>query len=491
MGEVMSNRRALVVLRSCNFFSFFTLFLLFWICTLLYYFGELVDFAGWESLRWDFFYGVHDIHRLFFLAPIIFAGYIFRVKGAVITTIAALIVFLPRASIISPFPDPILRTVFFTIIAGVMGSLTGMVHNESDRRSHLEALVQSERDKLLGILHRMEDGVFIIGPDYRIRYMNPSMAREFGEGVGSYCYKLLHNFDDPCDQICGLPNVINGATERWEYNLPDGRTYEVIASPFVDSDGEVCQLATFRNITERKKVEVELTELNQLKSELLSNVSHELRSPLTSIKGIVSSLLQKDINLDAETSEMLLTGISEETDRLASLVTNLLNMSRLEANAWKPDKERCYITDLISEVLERQKWVQKKHTFETDFEPDLPEIYADYGQIRQVLINLLENAAAYSEEGTCITVRARTVDGMVEVGVYDQGAGIPQEDLGKVFDKFYRGSQDRQKPGGTGLGLAVCQSIILSHDGQIWAESKIGHGSTFYFRLPITLPGKK
>ncbi|MFC1943622.1 ATP-binding protein [Chloroflexota bacterium] len=488
MGEVAFSRRVLAVPRRRNFHKPLLIFL-FVYYTLVYYFGELVDFAGWETLRWEFFYGVHDIHRLFFLIPIIYAGYIFRVKGAVIVTLAAFIVFLPRALVISPFADPILRVLFFTIVASIMGALTGMVRNESERRSRLEALVESERDKLLGILERMEDGVLLIGPDYRIRFMNPSMVREFVDGTGSYCYQHLHDLDAPCDQICKLPNVTDGATERLEYNFTDGRTYDVIASPFTDSDGKVCHLATFRNITQRKKVETELIELNQLKSDLLSNVSHELRSPLTSIKGIVSSLLQKDIELDDATSETLLTGISEETDRLASLVTNLLNMSRLEAGVWQPEKERCYIADIISEVLERQKWVQQKHTFETDLEPDLPEIYADYSQIRQVLINLLENADAYSEEGTCITVRARTVDGMVEVSVSDQGVGIPQEDLDKIFDKFYRGSQNRQKPGGTGLGLSVCQSIILGHGGQIWVDSEIGHGSTSYFRLPVALLG--
>ncbi|MFC2072211.1 ATP-binding protein [Chloroflexota bacterium] len=488
MDEFSFRRRFLDVIRRCEFHRSFITFL-FVYYTIAYYFGELVDLAGWETLRWEFFYGVHDVHRLFFLIPIVYAGYIFRVKGAVLTTLAAFIVFLPRALVISPFADPILRMLLFTIVAGIVGTLTGMVRNESERRSRLEALIESERDKLLGILERMEDGVFIVGPDYRIRFMNPSMVREFGEGIGSYCYQHLHNFDNPCDQICKLPNVTGGKTDRLEYNFTDGRTYEVIASPFADSDREVCQLAIFRNITQRKQVEIELIELNQLKSDLLSNVSHELRSPLTSIKGIVSSLLQKDIKLDDATSETLLTGISEETDRLASLVTNLLNMSRLEAGVWQPEKERCYIADIIGEVLERQKWVQQKHTFETDLEPDLPEIYADYNQIRQVLINLLENAAAYSQEGTCITVRAKTVDSMVEVGVSDQGVGVPQEDLDQIFDKFYRGSQDRQKPGGTGLGLAVCQSIILGHGGQIWAESKIGHGSTFYFRLYIALPG--
>lgn len=490
MGEINFSQRVRAVLRRREFHRTLIIFL-FVYYTLVYYFGELVDLAGWESLRWEFFYGVHDIHRLFFLIPIIYAGYIFRVKWAFITALAAFIVFLPRALFISPFADPTIRVVLFTIVAGIMGALTGMVRNESEKRSRLEVLIKNERDKLLGILERMEDGVLIVGPDYRIRFMNPSMIREFGEGVGSYCHKYLYNFDEPCDQICKIKNVIGGATGRQEYAFPDGRTYDVVASPFTDSDGQVCQLAIFRNITQRKKVETELIELNQLKSDLLSNVSHELRSPLTSIKGIVSSLLQKDIELDDATSEMLLTGISEETDRLSSLVTNLLNMSRLEAGVWEPEKEHCYITDIINEVMERQKWVQRKYTFETDLEPDLPEIYADYNQIKQVLINLLENAAAYSKEGTCITVRAKTVDSVVDVSVSDQGVGIPQEDLEKIFDKFYRGSQNRQKPGGTGLGLAVCQAIILGHGGQIWAESEMGHGSTLHFRLPVSLTGNK
>lgn len=487
MSEATSYRRAaLAVLRTR---AFWILLSLFGICTLFYYLGELVNLAGWPALRWKFFYSVHDIHRLFFLAPIIYAGCYFRVKGAVIVTIAAFIAFLPRALLVSPFPDPVLRTVIFTMIAGVMGSLAGMIRNESERRSHLEALVRSERDEFLGILERMEDGVFIVGPDYRIRFMNSKMVKEFGEGIGSHCYEYLYNFDYPCDRICKLSSIVEGKTERWEYTFPDGRTFEVVASPFVDSNGEVCQLATFRNITQRKRVELELIELNNLKSELLSNVSHELRSPLTSIKGITSSLLQKDIKLDDETREMLLSSVGEETDRLASLVTNLLDMSKLEAGVWKPEKERCHISDIINEALERQKWVHKNHIFKTDSEPGLPEIYADYGQVRQVLINLLENAAAFSEEGTQITVRAKAVGGEIEVSVYDQGVGISKEDLGKIFDKFYRGTQKRQMPGGTGLGLAISQAIILQHGGRIWAESQIGHGSTFYFRLPVAQPG--
>jgi len=222
------------------------------LCTLFYYFGELADFAGWEALRWDFFYGVHDIHRLLFMAPIIYAGYFFGVKATIIITIVAVGTFFPRALFISPFPDPVLRTVLFTIIAGTVGYLTAVTRRESERRNRLDVLLRSEREQALGMLERMEDGVIIIGPDYRIRFMNPSMIRDFGKGVDSLCYEHLHKFDAPCHQICKLPDVINGAVERWEYNFPDGKTYEMLASPYIDSDGTVCQLSISRHVTQSK-----------------------------------------------------------------------------------------------------------------------------------------------------------------------------------------------------------------------------------------------
>lgn len=365
----------------------------------------------------------------------------------------------------------------------MLGPFTG--GNEAEWTMYLEKALKAERDRLMAMLNTMEEGVAIIGPDYTIRFMNPGMVRDFGNGIGARCYQHLYSFNEPCGDICKLPDVIKGSTGRWDYTFADGRTYDMIAAPFADSDGSPCMLATFRNVTRQKQVELELLKLNRLKSELLSNVSHELKSPLTSIKGIISSLLQEDIKWDDATGKMLLAGISEESDRLASLVTNLLNMSKLEAGVWGPEKEACDMAEIIHETLERQKWIHKGHTFEADVAPDLPQIHADSNQIKQVLVNLLENAAAYSEEATKILVGARAIDGEIEVSVSDQGIGIPTEELEKVFDKFYRGSQKRQRPGGTGLGLAICKSIVLAHGGRIWAESQMGSGSTFRLALPV------
>ncbi len=390
-------------------------------------------------------------------------------------------------------PDAVQATGFFgfaglTVTLGMVSSVLGPFGggNEAEWTMYLEKALKAERDRLMAMLNTMEEGVAIIGPDHKIRFMNPSMVRDFGDGIGALCHRHLYGFDEPCNEVCKLPQVIRGSTERWDYTFADGRTYDMIAAPFADSDESPCMLATFRNVTRQKQVELELIKLNRLKSELLSNVSHELKSPLTSIKGIISSLLQEDIRWDDATGKMLLAGISEESDRLASLVTNLLNMSKLEAGVWNPEKEACDISEIIGETLARQEWVHKSHTFEADLAADLPEIYADSNQIKQVLINLLENAAAYSEEATRILVAARAVGGEIQVSVSDRGIGIPAEELEKVFDKFYRGSQKRRRPGGTGLGLAICKSIVVAHGGRIWAESQLGQGSTFHFALPTS-----
>ncbi len=234
------------ILKSRNACSFYLVFLMWGFCTLFYYFGELVDLMGWKPLRLGFFYSVHDFHRLLFLVPIIYASYVFGMKAAAIITIITFMSFLPRALLISPFPDPLLRMILFIIIAGIIAYLTARVRSESERRSYLETTLRSERDRLLDILRRMKDGVLMIGPYYRIRFMNQSMLEDFGEGLNSCCYQYLYGYNKPCRENCELERVIRGNVIRREYNTPDGRNYEVIASPFEDSEATICQLTVFR-----------------------------------------------------------------------------------------------------------------------------------------------------------------------------------------------------------------------------------------------------
>jgi len=220
-------------------------------CILFYYLGEIIDLAGWEALRWGFLYGVHDVHRLLFMVPIVYAGYVFGVRAAMMITIIALMTFLPRALFVSPFPDPLIRMVIFTLIGGSLGYLTATAHQKCEQCCQLKARLTAEKEAMLTILEAMTDGVVVIGPDYKIRLANPSMVNHFGEGAGAYCYQYLHQLDKPC-RTCKLPRVIGGTNEGWQYHFPDGRTYDVLASPYVDLDGTICQLTTFRRIKSAK-----------------------------------------------------------------------------------------------------------------------------------------------------------------------------------------------------------------------------------------------
>jgi K+-sensing histidine kinase KdpD len=219
------------------------------ICSLFYYFGELVDWAAWDSLRLNFFYGIHDVHRLLFLAPIVYAGYIARIKGAVIITLVSFLIFLPRAFFISPYPDPLLRMVIFTVFAGVVGVLVGAIRNQAARSAYLERTIAAQRDRMYNIINNLAEGIIITGPDYVIRFMNTKMIQDFGNGVNYTCYQHLKGGAAPCGGDCMIDAVIkNRETATWACRMPDGRNYEVVAAPFMDNDGTLCQISVFRKL---------------------------------------------------------------------------------------------------------------------------------------------------------------------------------------------------------------------------------------------------
>ncbi len=254
---------------------------------------------------------------------------------------------------------------------------------------------------------------------------------------------------------------------------------------FVDQAAVAIERARLRR--ESLRVEV-LQRTDELRAALLSSVSHDLRTPLSSIKAAASSLLQEDVQWDEEARRGFALSIEREADRLNRLVENLLDMSRIEGGALKPEKEWYPMDELVHDVLGRLQPELQGRTVTLDLPDNLPPVELDYMEIDQVLTNIIENAASYSPADSPIEISARVDGDQMVVSVADCGPGIPPVDLARIFDKFYRvkniQARSTHAPG-SGLGLAVSRGMVEAHGGRVWAENREGGGAIFRFTLPV------
>jgi two-component system, NtrC family, sensor histidine kinase GlrK len=254
------------------------------------------------------------------------------------------------------------------------------------------------------------------------------------------------------------------------------RSLEVASPP------EIAELAADINLMSER-----LQELDRMKADFFASMSHELRTPLTSIKEGTGLLLDGVGGDTTEKQRRLLSILAEESNRLISVVNSLLDLSKMEAGMMSYDFELANFDPLIKRALaEMAPLIEAKQIrLETLVHAPLPQVRIDPERILQVLRNLLGNAIKFTPKGGQLTVAAKPVNGKLEFSVKDSGPGIPAESLITIFEKFrqgnHKGSHNRQ---GTGLGLAIAKSIVSSHGGKIWAESQVGHGSTFIFVLP-------
>ena len=252
---------------------------------------------------------------------------------------------------------------------------------------------------------------------------------------------------------------------------------------FVDQATAVIERARLR----RESLQIELLQrTDALRAALLSSVSHDLRTPLSSIKAAASSLLQEEVQWDDEARRSFALSIESEADRLNRLVANLLDMSRIESGALKPEKEWYPIDELIHDVLGRMQPVLEGRTIHTDLPDDLPPVKLDYLQIDQVLTNLIENALRYTPAGSPIEIGVQAIGDRMIISIADHGPGIPAADRERVFDKFYRVMETQTaRTIGSGLGLAVSRGLVEAHGGRIWVENRKGGGAIFRFTLPL------
>jgi two-component system phosphate regulon sensor histidine kinase PhoR len=238
-------------------------------------------------------------------------------------------------------------------------------------------------------------------------------------------------------------------------------------------------IVVFHDITELKRLE-------RIRQDFVANVSHELRTPLTTIRGYVEALLDGTLE-DPTQAEQFLRVIERHTRRMEKIVSDLLLLSELEAPDRMLHREPLSWADLIGSAMEalRPQADSKNQLLQSTVPGELPVILGDNQKIHQVIINLLGNAIAYTQEGGRITVEVQPLEKGVEISVADDGIGIPPEHLSRIFERFYRVDKGRSRDeGGTGLGLSIVKHIVEAHGGWVRVESKPGRGSRFIFFLP-------
>lgn len=387
-------------------------------------------------------------------------------------------------------------------LLAAMGSLAAIaVVNAQlyERESYLARVAEEERQRLSTVLSNLPEGVLLIEPQERRIVMANQAAAELLLGtdddlVGAvnpagWSMRLPNGTVIPDDDLPGNRALREGTVHlgvEVVLRRRDGVEMPILvnSAPLRDAENQISgAVVVFQDITRLKEVE-------SLKADFLSMVSHDLKGPLTTIKGLASGLLL-DEGAHAQTEVLeSLRSIDEETDRLSELVNNLLDMSRIEAHALPMEPELCHLADIAADIIRRieRSRLGSDHRIITDIPLDLPEVYADYDQIGRVLLNLLSNAVKYSPAGSAIYLEAHfdPSTSTITVQVRDSGIGIAKEEQDKIFDKFYRVlSQTGRGRAGAGLGLAICKAIIEAHNGSIWVESEPGKGSSFFFTLPV------
>ncbi|MFH1646713.1 MAG: PAS domain S-box protein, partial [Chloroflexota bacterium] len=370
------------------------------------------------------------------------------------------------------------------------GNVTGHLSSGEDitEHKHSEELLQS-------ISSSSPLGLYIVQDD-RLQYTNPQFQKITGysqmELLGRELLSLVALEDSDAVRSSTMFTLQEDNPYPCEYRILNktGQIKWVMqtVSP-IHYQGREAILGNIMDITERKYLErkvIEYEELSKMKSDLLATVSHELRTPLATIKGYSTMILDYYTQISAEETREYLKSIDDSTDRLAKLVDNLLDTSRLEAGLLKLQRTPSNIAPLIRKAAEEAGVRANRHRIMVELDQGLPRVSIDAKRIRQVLDNLIDNAVKYSPPQTEVLISARRSGRELLVSVTDQGPGIPAAELVNIFDRMYRIEQ-RLSPGadGMGLGLYICQRLVETHGGRIWAESTAGQGSTIRFALPI------
>lgn len=360
--------------------------------------------------------------------------------------------------------------------------LAESLSNMAGRLSENILEISVEKNKIKAILASLVDGVIAVDLEGRIILMNHAAERMFKRkekhALGKYILRLIRNtqVENLVDQVLkeGQPIV-----EELRLSPQVGPILKIQGTPITTQDKSLTGVVlVLRDVTKIRLLE-------QMRTEFVANVSHELKTPLTSIKGFVETLLDGAME-DPKTSRRFLGIINEESNRLSRLIEDILSLARIEAPAYEFETEP---TNFLA-VVNKQKdllspmALEKQIDLSVKVPENLPRVLIDSDPLEQVIVNLLENAIKYTPAGGSVELEVLPEEDHLLVQIKDTGIGIPKEAIPRLFERFYRVDKARSRDvGGTGLGLSIVKHILEKHGERIWVESELGEGSIFTFTL--------
>ncbi len=338
--------------------------------------------------------------------------------------------------------------------------------------------LETERAKLIAVLEKMTDGVLMVDRQGNIQLINLAGEKMFGASSETAMGKPLAEVvrhHQPFDlwQQCQK----SGRTEQATIDLAKRYILHGVATPLGQAlPGSI--LLLFQDMTRQQQIE-------NLRRDFISNVSHELRTPLATVKAITETLQDGALD-DPPAARRFLEQMETEVDALSQMVTELLELSRIESERVPLERKPTRPVDILLPACERMQLQAERAglTIETDCADDLPPVLADAPRVQQVVANLLHNAIKFTPSGGKVTLRAITQGKKILFSIEDTGIGISQDDLPRIFERFYKVDRARATSG-TGLGLAIARHLVEAHGGELWVESELEKGSKFFFTIPM------
>lgn len=373
----------------------------------------------------------------------------------------------------------------------------GLVQNVTDRKqaeAELKRTLLSAREaraKIACILKSVGDGLIVTSTDRRIALMNPSAEDLLGV---SFEQMINRPIVDPYVRLQlpkGLLDVLQcGETEgRFEFELPDrasgkSRAVQAQMSLIRDQDDQHGGfITTLRDVSREREVD-------NMKTEFITTAAHELRTPLTSIRGFSEVLLTRD-DLDSSQRQGMLHVINEQSEILSRIVNDLLDLARIESGlGFVLQKGPCDLSSLAAQATSQFSWTHDCHQFEVALAADDAVVHGDRAKLLQVLENVLSNAVKYSPRGGRVLITGQRQEDIFQMSIADQGIGMSDDQVERMFDKFYRADTSNSAIEGVGLGMNIVQEIIKAHGGRIWVESALGEGTVVHFTLPADTAGR-